>query len=146
MIAIGRDLYMFGGCGTNGRLNDLWKFDTKFEHWTNLGTSKLRGRGGPTLFALDHGNKIIVVAGFAGEETRDAHVFDTKENVWEDETHNFDQLRRRSVSAFGTLPLQKKCYLFGGEVNPSTLEHEGAGSFEDDLVIFDERDGTMERV
>ena len=28
MIAVGTDLYIFGGCGANGRLNDLWKFDT----------------------------------------------------------------------------------------------------------------------
>eukprot|EP00984_Skeletonema_dohrnii_P021604 scaffold10845_cov103-Skeletonema_dohrnii-CCMP3373.AAC.1 len=77
MIAIGSNLYMFGGCGAaSGRLNDLWKFDTLTHKWTNLGVSHvLRGRGGPNILSLAHDEKIGIVGGFAGEETNDGHVY-----------------------------------------------------------------------
>jgi len=42
MITIGNNLYLFGGVGANGRLNDLWKFDTTNDKWTSLGSSILR--------------------------------------------------------------------------------------------------------
>ena len=74
MIAVGTNLFVFGGCGTNGRLNDLWKFDTITSEWTSLGNSSLlKGRGGPNILSLknENGAKIAVVAGFAGEETND---------------------------------------------------------------------------
>eukprot|EP00956_Cyclotella_meneghiniana_P016438 scaffold25970_cov73-Cyclotella_meneghiniana.AAC.2 len=138
MIAVGSDLFMFGGCGVNGRLNALWKFNTKFQHWTNLGTSVLRGRGGASLFGFEGGNKIAVIGGFAGQETNDSHVFDTETSAWNEEVETLDELSPRSVAAFGTLPNHKTSYLFGGEVDPSILEHEGAGSFEDDLILFSE--------
>ena len=41
MITIGTSLYLFGGVGKDGRLNDLWKFDTTNDKWTSLGSSIL---------------------------------------------------------------------------------------------------------
>jgi len=78
MICLGDSLYVFGGCGaTSGRLNDMHRFDLVKQTWHNLGKSKhLKDRGGATLVSLDSGCFLGVVAGFAGEETNDGHLFD----------------------------------------------------------------------
>jgi tRNA wybutosine-synthesizing protein 3 len=39
MVAVGTALYVFGGCGTSGRLSDLHRFDTKSGQWTQLPSS-----------------------------------------------------------------------------------------------------------
>lgn len=50
MVSIGTNLYVFGGCGEQGRLNDLYKFDTLTLSWTDLPNSNLiSGRGGPSF-------------------------------------------------------------------------------------------------
>jgi hypothetical protein len=35
----GDKLYVFGGCGEAGRLNDLWEFDTSSNSWTQMPSS-----------------------------------------------------------------------------------------------------------
>jgi N-acetylneuraminic acid mutarotase len=39
MVASGSSLYVFGGCGTGGRLNDLHRFDTESLEWEQMPTS-----------------------------------------------------------------------------------------------------------
>jgi len=149
MISISTDLYIFGGCGASGRLNDLWKFDTIGREWTHLGCSQLlRGRGGPNVLRLSGGGsssedvKIAIVAGFAGEETNDGHIFNN--GSWESEgMDGLSDMRKRSVCSFGSLPQHNKCILFGGEVDPSNKGHEGAGNFERDVVLLDGRSGAL---
>ncbi|KAL7531130.1 hypothetical protein ACHAWF_003645 [Thalassiosira exigua] len=151
MIAIETDLYMFGGCGAGGRMNDLWKFDTVGKMWVSLGSSHvLRGRGGPNILCLSGGDKadnvkIAIVAGFAGEETNDGHIFIN--NSWEAKGMNgLAEMRKRSVCCFGSLLEQNKCIIFGGEVDPSNKGHEGAGGFEKDLVLLDRSSGALVEV
>lgn len=145
MITIGTCLYLFGGVGANGRLNDLWKFDTINDKWTSLGNSVLKGRGGPNILSLSNTNesddvKIAIVAGFAGEETNDGHIYNN--NKWEEkEMVGLENLRKRSVCAFGSL--KGFGFLFGGEVAESTRGHEGAGGFANDLVILDKESGAL---
>lgn len=146
MIAVGTNIYMFGGCGSSGRLNDLWKFDTISNKWTNLGSSHvLRGRGGPNILSLSDGTKIAIVAGFAGEETNDGHVYNTIHNAWEEDgmKGGLANMRPRSVCCFASLPQVNKCVIFGGEVDPSQKGHEGAGGFERDVVILDGTGGSI---
>eukprot|EP00574_Skeletonema_japonicum_P000167 CAMPEP_0201739112 /NCGR_PEP_ID=MMETSP0593-20130828/45602_1 /ASSEMBLY_ACC=CAM_ASM_000672 /TAXON_ID=267983 /ORGANISM="Skeletonema japonicum, Strain CCMP2506" /LENGTH=541 /DNA_ID=CAMNT_0048233361 /DNA_START=263 /DNA_END=1888 /DNA_ORIENTATION=- len=147
MIAIGTNLYMFGGCSPSGRMNDLWKFDTLSCQWTELGVSKvLRGRGGPNVLSLDDSKKIAIVAGFAGEETNDGHVYRISGGggKWEEEgMKGLDEMRPRSVCCFASLPKVNKCVIFGGEVDPSAKGHEGAGGFERDVVILDGTSGSV---
>ncbi len=153
MIAVNSSLYMFGGCGSGGRLNDLWRFDTLSERWTNLGRSHvLRGRGGPNVLSLssrtsgdDDDVRIAIVAGFAGEETNDGHAFSTSSGSWEPAGMDSvsDAMRKRSVCCFGSLPRLSRCLIFGGEVDPSAMEHEGAGTFESDFVVLDGATGRV---
>lgn len=148
MVSIGTDLYVFGGCGKSGRLNDLHKFDTLARTWRSLGTSKvLRGRGGPNLILLKGGNALAIVAGFAGEETNDGHRYMLGEGRWEEEEmEGLKEVRPRSVcvsgslfpsSVGGTTGDNGVCIIFGGEVDPSDRGHEGAGGFENDVVVLD---------
>ena len=144
MICIGSHLYVFGGCGASGgRLADLHRFDIHTSTWTNLGTSDLRGRGGTNLLPLNGGSRIAAIAGFAGEETVDGHVYDIAKGTWGDELLHVTEMRPRSVCVSGAFPSLGYSVLFGGEVDPSDRGHEGAGSFERDLVFLDEADGSF---
>jgi len=153
MIAVGTDLYVFGGCGTEGRLADLYKFDTLQNTWEDLGASLLRGRGGANLIHLpaagkSGAGKLAVVAGFCGEETNDGHQYDLAQErrSWDPSLMDIDglaNLRPRSVCVSGTIPSLGMAVIFGGEVNPSDRGHEGAGGFENDIVVLDASTGEM---
>jgi Galactose oxidase, central domain/Kelch motif len=155
MICIGTNLYVFGGCGAqHGRLNDLYKFDIRTKTWQFLGLSHhLRGRGGPNLLSLQSGRQLAVVAGFAGEETADGHVYtiakshndndETYYGAWEADalTPLLQGMRPRSVCASASFAVLGMAIIFGGEVDPSDKGHEGAGAFENDIVVLEERTG-----
>ena len=168
MICVGDSLFVSCGCGAgkSGRLNDLYKFDIDIDgngsggngsggngngsggQWHLLGKSGLRGRGGPNLLSLASGTKIGIVAGFAGEETNDGHVYDLKKQQWDSNADNVPLLtdhlkgmRPRSVCASASFSSLGCSVVFGGEVDPSDRGHEGAGGFENDIVILDEGTG-----
>mmetsp|Transcript_21631 Transcript_21631/g.33067 ORF Transcript_21631/g.33067 Transcript_21631/m.33067 type:complete len:347 (+) Transcript_21631:78-1118(+) len=145
MVCIGSELYVFGGCGAeHGRLADVHRFDITTETWYNMGASSLlRGRGGANFLPLASKAKLGVVAGFAGEETNDGHMYDVKAGSWEGEAFSKDLegLRPRSVCVSGSFPSVGIAVIFGGEVDPSAKGHEGAGGFENDLVYLNEVTG-----
>ena len=142
MICVGSNLYVFGGCSANhGRLADIHKYDILTNTWKNLGASKfLRGRGGANLMTFSSEKFLGVVAGFCGEESNDGHLFDVMSNKWLDNdlTSQLKGLRPRSVCIAASFPSIKTAIIFGGEVDPSEKGHEGAGGFENDLVLLDE--------
>lgn len=146
MVCIGDALYVFGGCGAvSGRLADLHTFDIPSGTWQSLSASKhLAGRGGPNLIPLE-GGQLAVVAGFAGKETADGHIFDISTTQWRDEalTSQLEGMRPRSVCASCCIPSAGVALIFGGEVDPSDRGHEGAGGFENDLVILDSKTGAL---
>lgn len=145
MICVGSYLYVFGGCSAHhGRLADIHRFDINAKTWKNLGSSPLlRGRGGANFLPFASGQLLGVVCGFCGEETNDGHLFDAISNQWqsEDITSTLVGLRPRSVCISGSFPSLNTSIIFGGEVDPSEKGHEGAGGFENDLVLLDERSG-----
>lgn len=146
MICVGDSLYVFGGCGSeHGRLADLHRFDLIHKTWHNLGTSLLRGRGGPNLMPLSSGKTIAVIAGFSGEETSDGHRFDVDSGKWEEKlmVEELKDVRPRSVCISGSFPSVGVALIFGGEVDPSDRGHEGAGGFENDMVVLDEKTGVL---
>jgi hypothetical protein len=103
----------------------------------------LKGRGGANLISLSSGTTLAVVAGFAGEETADGHCFDIAKSAWNDTalTDQLEGLRPRSVCVSGSFPSVGVAVIFGGEVDPSERGHEGAGGFENDVVLLDENTG-----
>jgi hypothetical protein len=142
MVCVDQALYVFGGCGASGRLADLHRFNLETSTWETLDASKLRGRGGPNVLKLDGGTKLGVVAGFAGEETNDGHVYTVASNTWSETLMTtLEGMRPRSVGISGSFPSVGFSVIFGGEVDPSERGHEGAGGFANDIVLLNEKTG-----
>jgi hypothetical protein len=144
MLCIDSDLYVFGGCSADhGRLADLHKFNIHTNAWQNLGASAhLRGRGGASLLTFSSGKMLGVVAGFCGEESNDGHCFHLDSQKWDVALMpQLENLRPRSVCVSGSMPSTGLSVIFGGEVDPSANGHEGAGDFENDIVLLDESSG-----
>eukprot|EP00386_Alphamonas_edax_P007310 GDKI01024293.1.p1 GENE.GDKI01024293.1~~GDKI01024293.1.p1 ORF type:complete len:374 (-),score=113.52 GDKI01024293.1:105-1145(-) len=139
------NIYLFGGCGQEGRLNDLWRFDTQTRTWSQLATGEcIKGRGGPGFTAM--GIHLYVLGGFSGEERGDVHIYDTLKDTWvcgcvkvgETYTHKHN-IPPRSVfvadahvcgGVAGEVCENDGCiFTFGGEVDPSTQGHAGAGEY-----------------
>ncbi|GMP66533.1 hypothetical protein CsSME_00026854 [Camellia sinensis var. sinensis] len=130
-----RRVYVFGGCGVNGRLNDLWAYDSAEKKWIKfpLPGENCKPRGGPGL-AVAQG-KIWVVYGFSGVELDDVHFFDPVNEKWVQVETSGEKPTPRSV--FSTVGIGKYIFISGGEVDPSDLGHLGAGQFSGDLYALD---------
>ncbi|GIL88835.1 hypothetical protein Vretifemale_16766 [Volvox reticuliferus] len=91
MTAVDNKLYVFGGCGEQGRLNDLYEYDITTNTWRQLATPSadaVPGRGGSCLVAAPkkggrEGEWVLyVIAGFCGHELDDMHAYSIADNVW----------------------------------------------------------------
>jgi len=130
-----RRVYIFGGCGVAGRLNDLWAYDVIDKMWIKFPVpgENCKGRGGPGL-AVAQG-KIWVVYGFGGVELDDVHLFDLVEEKWVQVETTGEKPTPRSV--FSTVGIGKYIFVLGGEVDPSDLGHLGAGKFSGEAYALD---------
>lgn len=130
-----RHVYIFGGCGVAGRLNDLWEYDVIEQKWIKHPTpgDNCKGRGGTGL-AVAQG-KIWVVYGFSGVETNDVHCFDPIQGTWTQVDTSGEKPSARSV--FSTFGIGKYIIISGGEVDPSDLGHLGAGKFASEAYALD---------
>lgn len=146
LVGVGDSLYLFGGCGEDGRLADLHEYDTRTETWTDHGSCPgLRGRGGASLVALSDA-ELAVVGGFRGEESGEIALFDTVAKRWKGPPTDDGAIRPRSVCVHGSVPFlrgrggRRRGLVFGGEVDPSEKGHDGAGGFADDLLLLTRND------
>ena len=138
MTSIGDSLYVFGGCGEEGRMNDLYHLDTKTLKWTKLPSSEdIIGRGGAVFQPSPNEKSLFVIAGFTGEESSDVHSFDISSKVWTQHEPFPESISKRSVSAAATLKSMGMILVFGGELEPSARGHEGAGNFGNDVIFLD---------
>jgi hypothetical protein len=84
--SLGGKLFIFGGCGPSGRLNDLWAFDPDTRTWERMPDppkDSVPPRGGASLAALPAQQRLVVVGGFDGTHERaDAHAFDVARKSW----------------------------------------------------------------
>lgn len=80
MTSLEGKLYVFGGCGVGGRLNDLWCLDTSTLTWDCLSLGGSMGnmhpspRGGASLLAMpegDHAHRLFLINGFDGTQKGD---------------------------------------------------------------------------
>ena len=133
MVSAADQLFVFGGCAEEGRLNNLWQYDTCNKLWRRLPTpdsEQLPARGGCALVYLN--NALWVFGGFCGRELSDIASFDLVTQTW---TYLTDaKISPRSVFAFGSI--DNVLIGHGGEQNPSELGHAGAGEFADDVIII----------
>ncbi|KAH6781000.1 Galactose oxidase/kelch repeat superfamily protein [Perilla frutescens var. hirtella] len=130
-----RRVYVFGGCGNAGRLNDLWAYDVVDRKWIEfpLPGERCKPRGGPGLAAIL--GKIWVVYGFSGDELDDVHCFDSKAGKWAFVETTGEKPTPRSV--FSTVGIGKYIFVHGGEIDPSDLGHLGAGKFSNEVYALD---------
>ncbi|XP_010252770.1 PREDICTED: nitrile-specifier protein 5 [Nelumbo nucifera] len=135
MTADDRRVYVFGGCGVAGRLNDLWAFDINDRKWIKFPVpgENCRARGGPGLAVS--GGKIWVVYGFSGEELDDVHCFDPISEQWTEVESTGEKPSPRSV--FSTVWIGRYIFVYGGEVDPSDKGHLGAGKFASEVYALD---------
>lgn len=127
IAADSQNVYVFGGCGVDGRLNDLWAYNVVDQKWIKFPSpgEACKGRGGPGLEVVE--GKIWVVYGFTGEEADDVYCFDIAKGEWKEVETKGEKPSARSV--FSTAVVGKQIVIFGGEVDPSDLGHMGAGCF-----------------
>jgi len=154
MVAIGSSLFVFGGCGASGRLSDLHEFDTEKLVWTkhsneykntlNDEVKTIAPRGGSSVVASKNGDKIFLLGGFAGcgcdgVEMADIYVYDLKSKQWTIMVQTLPTPKSVCI-ATGITMNGKDHYIviIGGEVDPSTRGHEGAGGFCNDLILVHE--------
>ncbi|KAJ7964689.1 Nitrile-specifier protein 5 [Quillaja saponaria] len=130
-----RNVYIFGGCGVAGRLNDLWAFNGVDNKWVKfpLPGNNLKGRGGLGLVVAQE--KVWVVYGFAGEEVDDVHYFDLAHKKWAQVETKGEKPTARSV--FPIFGIGKYIFTYGGEVDPSDQGHLGAGKFSGEVYALD---------
>lgn len=134
-------LYVFGGCAAAGRLADFHA--ATFDRVTKTLTWNLcpdppgcRGRGGAGFAFVPSpapSGSVVVLAGFAGEETRDMYVYDIGEGSWSEIELSGDKFIPRSVFAIAAVG-DDAMTIFGGEVGESARGHEGAGDFAGDTL------------
>lgn len=135
MTADDRHIYVFGGCGDSGRLNDLWAYDAIDGNWIKFPVpgENCKPRGGPGLASLL--GKIWVVYGFSGEELDDVHCFDPVGEKWVQVDTKGEKPTARSV--FSIFAIGKYIFVYGGEIDPSDLGHLGAGKFAAEVYVLD---------
>ena len=80
------------------------------------------------------------------ERSNDGHIFDLSTMKWERNLleKELQDMYPRSVSVSVSFPSLGISILVGGEVSPLDQGHEGAGCFEDDVVILDEKTGSYQ--
>ncbi|CAF1083398.1 unnamed protein product [Brachionus calyciflorus] len=135
MTSQGNKLYIFGGCSVKaGRLNDLYEFDIGSQKWTKLPSDEsIVARGGACLVSRDQ--CLYLIGGFCGHELDECFMFDLRENKW---TQIESLPRKLSVFACSSINSENvQLVLHGGEVDPSTMGHNGAGEFSSDTYVYD---------
>lgn len=137
-------VFVFGGCGSQDRLNDLWSFDPSTGAWNCLhpgGSSEAPvPRGGSRLVATADGSRLGLLFGFSGVQQGDMAIFDLGTKKWQLQAHDSqkgDVPSPRSVFSAAALPGSDEVFLFGGEREASDLGHAGAGQFMADLHVLD---------
>jgi len=137
------NVFMFGGCGASGRLNDVWRFDPVTSKWACLhpgGSDAPVPRGGSSLVATADGSSLCLLFGFSGAQQGDVAFFDLNSNSWRilpQSEQKGDVPSPRSVFASAKHPKSNEVVLFGGERVESDKGHAGAGEFTSDLYALD---------
>ena len=137
-------IYLHAGCPAEGRLNDLWAFNTSTRKWKQLAAAPGGGRGGTSL-AFSPSGKLFRINGFDGktEQGGAVDVYDLVQDKWFSIEYRPDGVHgpeARSVSAF--VPIKTSAgrellVTMFGEGAPSDLGHAGAGRMFADVWAWD---------
>ena len=124
LIALGTDLYLYGGMTDETRYSDLYRFRALDNAWQRLPQGPMEGRGGAGVCAHAGTRSIWVVGGFCGHPVGDVWEFDGSQ--WKE--HDSLKLPTpRSIFA-GPVVLNDTFpfLMFGGE-----LENKGQTAYDE---------------
>ncbi|KAH6890288.1 kelch domain-containing protein [Thelonectria olida] len=138
-----KTIYLHAGCPAQGRLSDLWAFDTEAHTWTELPAAPGPARGG-TSIAFCQG-KLYRMGGFDGnsEQGGELDTYDTGSNTWQTLKFEPDGIHGPGARSVATLLViktpagQDALVTMFGERDPSALGHAGAGKMLSDVWAFD---------
>lgn len=144
----GGTIFLFGGCGSAGRLNDLWSFEPSSGGWVLLhpgdrsfeDSDAPKARGGSYIAATADGSRLVLLLGFSGKQQGDIAIFDLSLKRWRlvpHEEQSGEVPSPRSVFAAEVLQDSNEVIVFGGEVEASSHGHAGAGNFTSDVHVLD---------
>jgi len=165
MTKVGKYLAIFGGCGVDGRLSDVVLYDPLENRWITVQTEGEVPvpRGGPALVGL--GQTLVVFGGFCGNELGDLWTLPLPLNEngrlpegspdritglsWtlqgQVDPANPQHPGARSVMGYCALSDQLM-FIFGGEIDPSALGHEGAGLYSSAAFVWNLKTNEWQRV
>jgi N-acetylneuraminic acid mutarotase len=127
-------LYLFGGCGVEGRLNDFSSFNITTNEWKRLASSEISPRGGSAIVYTPN-NKIALFGGYNGSsELDDFYIYDINDNKWVKKELAPNPPKR---SVHGMCNISDNAIAVAcGERDPSDLGHDGAGKFLNDVWSY----------
>ena len=158
-------IFVHGGCPASGRVADVWAFDTQARTWSQYPDAPGPARGGPSLTFTQ--NRLYRFGGFDGKtelgelDYLDVSVSGSNDGSgsaelaiiptsgkWETVTSPAGAKTPGDRSVAGLQPIttgqgRNFLLLFLGEGNPSSLGHEGAGKFYNDVWSYQLRPDEM---
>lgn len=142
-------IFIHAGCPEKGRLSDLWSFNVNSRQWTQYADAPGPARGGTSIAWLN--GKLYRMNGFDGKNEQGfaLDVYDPKVDSWSSKTWDLQSgPPPRSVSTLLTVHVGRKDLLVTmfGECDPSSLGHQGAGRFLDDVWAYDVAEDKWSRV
>ncbi|UKZ81247.1 hypothetical protein TrVFT333_009019 [Trichoderma virens FT-333] len=137
-----KTIYLHAGCPTQGRLSDLWAFNTETLVWTELPSAPGPARGGTSIAFCE--GKLYRMGGFDGksEQGGEVNIYDTASQEWHTTAFTADGVQgpeARSVATLLAVQLpgnESALVTMFGERDPSSLGHAGAGKMLSDAWVF----------
>jgi len=145
MTSTPHSLIVHAGCPPSGRLRDTWEFSLSTLTWTQLPDAPGDERGGPGLCRT--ATSLFRFGGYNGKhEIGDLDILDCREETvgeWATAAKATQSPGARSVCGFHAV--DDRLVLLFGEGKPSpTGGHDAAGTFWDDVWVYDTTTKTWE--
>lgn len=147
-----KTIYLHAGCPSQGRLSDLWAFDTETLVWTELPSAPGPARGGTSIAFCE--GKLYRMGGFDGkfEQGGELDIYDPASQTWHTIRFPPDGVQGPEARSVATLlavqlPSNEKALItMFGERDPSSLGHAGAGKMLGDVWVFNVESSTWSKV
>jgi N-acetylneuraminic acid mutarotase len=134
-IELDGKLYVFGGYGVNGSVNDLHVYDPATGEWNDL--SRPTSGNPPSVrsfhSAVEVGGKMYVFGGYGVGYLNDLHVYDPATREWTDLSTPTSGTAPSARYAHSAVELGGKMYVLGGYAH--------GGSYLNDLHVYDPATG-----
>ncbi|KAK4073470.1 uncharacterized protein Triagg1_5296 [Trichoderma aggressivum f. europaeum] len=146
-----KTIYLHAGCPSQGRLSDLWAFDTETLVWTELPLAPGPARGGTSIACCQ--GLLYRMNGFDGksEQGGELDIYDPASQKWHIIAFPSDGVQGPEARSVATLlavrlPSNEDALItMFGERDPSSLGHAGAGKMLDDVWAFNVKSSTWRK-